>query len=105
MKLITAYVRIEQGAELMRVFHDAGIGGLSSYVVHGISGETSTFLYSKRPFEPDRLPESLKIEIICDEDSVEKIIQFIAQAAKTGAPGDGILAIQTVDQVRRIRDL
>lgn len=105
MKLITAYLRIERGAELMRVLHDAGIGGLSTYVVHGMSGETSTFLYSKRPFEPDRLPESLKIEMFCEEDSIEKILQLIAQAAKTGAPGDGVLAIQSIEQVRRIRDL
>ena len=53
MKLITAYLRIERGEQLMRALHDVGVSGLSAYVVHGISGETSTFLYSKRPFEAE----------------------------------------------------
>lgn len=105
MKLITAYLRIERGEQLMRALHDAGVSGLSAYVVHGISGETSTFLYSKRPFEPSRLPESLKLEVICDDASVEKIVQLITREAKTGAPGDGILSIQPVEQVHRIREL
>jgi nitrogen regulatory protein P-II 1 len=105
MKLITAYVRTERGAQLMRALRDAGISGVSAYIVHGLSGETSTFLYSKRPFEPTRLPESLKLEVICDDVSVEKIVELIAREAKTGAPGDGLLAIQAVEQVHRVRDL
>jgi nitrogen regulatory protein P-II 1 len=105
MKLITAYVRKERAAQLMRVLHDVGVGGLSAYIVHGVSGETSTFLYSNWPFEPSHLPESLKIEVICDENSVDKIVGLIVQEAKTGGPGDGIIAIQAVEQVRRIRDL
>jgi nitrogen regulatory protein P-II 1 len=105
MKIITAYVRTERAAQLMRALHNAGVSGVSAYIVHGVSGETSTFLYSKRPFEPSHLPESLKLEVICDEESVETIIQLIAREAKTGAPGDGIIAIQAIEQVRRIRDL
>lgn len=103
--MVTAYVRTERAAHLLRALHDAGVSGVSAYSVHGVSGETSTFLYSKRPFEPSHLPESLKIEMICDEQSVETIVQLIAREAKTGAPGDGVIAIQPIEQVRRIRDL
>jgi hypothetical protein len=39
-----------------------------------MSGETSTFFYSKRPFEPSHLPESLNIEVICDAESADKIV-------------------------------
>ena len=105
MKFVTAYVRMERAAQLMRELHDADVGGLSAYVVRGMSGETSTFFYSKRPFEPSHLPESLKIEVICDEESADKIVALIARAAKTGAPGDGIIAILSIEQVRRIRDM
>jgi nitrogen regulatory protein P-II 1 len=89
----------------MRELHDAGAGGLSAYVVRGMSGEASTFLYSKRPFEPSHLPETLKIEVICDETSVDRIVELIARQAKTGAPGDGLIAIQTIDLVRKIREM
>ena len=104
MKLVSAYVRMERAAQLMRELHRAGVGGLSAYVVRGMSGETSTFFFSKRPFEPSHLPESLKLEVICDEDSVDKIVALITREAKTGAPGDGIIAIQAIEQVHRIRD-
>lgn len=105
MKIVTAYVRTERAAQLMRELYHAGVGGLSAYIVRGMSGETSNFLYSKHPFEPSHLPETLKVEVICEEESVDKIVGLIVREAKTGAPGDGIIAIQAVEQVRRIRDM
>ncbi len=105
MKIITAYVRTECAPKLMRKLYEAEIGGLTAYTVHGISGETSTFLHSKRPYELSHLPESLKIEVICDDGYVDKIIGLIAQHARTGAPGDGIVAIQDIERVLKIRDI
>jgi nitrogen regulatory protein P-II 1 len=89
----------------MRELHEAGIGGLTAYVVRGMSGEASTFLYSKRPYELSHLPESLKIEVICEDNSVDKIVALIAQQARTGSPGDGIVAVQDVERVVKIRDI
>jgi nitrogen regulatory protein PII len=88
----------------MRELHQAGVGGLTAYTVRGMSGETATFLYSKRPFEVNHLPESLKIEVICDDASTDEIVALIARMAKTGAPGDGIIAIQDVERVVKIRN-
>ncbi len=105
MKIITAYVRTECATKLMRKLYEADIGGLTAYMVRGISGETSTFLHSKRPYELGHLPESLKIEAICDDGCVEKIVELIVQQAWTGSPGDGIIAIQDIEQVLNIRDI
>ena len=105
MKLVIAYIRIKFAADVMRKLHEAGVGGLTAYVVRGMSGETSTFLYSKRPFEINHLPESLKLEVVCAEESVDKIVKLLAQAARTGDPGDGIVAVQDVERVVRIRDV
>jgi len=102
--MIAAYVRVGRAPGLIRHLYNAGVGGLTAYFVRGISGEASTFLYSKRPFEVNHLPESLKIEVICEEGSVDEIVALIAQGAKTGSPGDGIIAIQDVERVVRIRD-
>ena len=88
----------------MRELYEAGVGAITAYVVHGISGETTTFLYSKRPFEVNHLPESVKLEVVCSEESLDKIIQFIARAARTGNPGDGIITVQDVERVVKIRD-
>jgi nitrogen regulatory protein PII len=104
MKMISAYVRTQGSPDLMRELHKAGVGGLTAYTVRGMSGETATFLYSKRPFEVNHLPESLKIEVICDDASTDEIVALIARMAKTGAPGDGLIAIQDVERIVRIRD-
>ena len=105
MKLIIAYIRADCGANVMRELYEAGVGGITAYIVHGISGEASTFLYSKRPFEVNHLPESVKLEVVCADESIDKIVKLVAQTARTGNPGDGIIAVQDVERVVRIRDV
>jgi len=105
MKAITAYVRAECAPKLMRKMYEAHASGLTAYLVRGISGETSTFLHSDRPYELHHLPESPKIEVICDDGSVDRIVGLIAQQARTGSPGDGLIAIQHVERVQRICDI
>jgi nitrogen regulatory protein PII len=105
MKLIIAYIRVDRGANVMRELHKAGVGGITAYAVRGMSGETSTFLYSKRPFEVNHLPESIKLEVVCPEESIDKIVRILAQTARTGNPGDGIIVVQDVERVVRIRDI
>jgi nitrogen regulatory protein P-II 1 len=68
-------------------------------------GETSTFLYSKRPFDIDHLPESVKLEVVCPEESVDKTVKLITQVARAGDPGDGIIAVHDVERVMKIRDI
>lgn len=105
MKLIIAYIRLDRAANVMRELYETGVGGITAYVVRGMSGETSTFLYSKRPFEVNHLPESVKLEIFCSDESVDNIVKLLAQTARTGNRGDGMIAVQDVEKVLRIRDI
>ncbi len=105
MKIVTAYLRAECAPKVIRKLYETGMGGLTAYWVHGISGETSTFLHSKRPYELGHLPESLKVEVVCDHEDVERVVGLIAQQATTGSPGDGFIVIQGVERVLRIQDI
>jgi nitrogen regulatory protein PII len=105
MAMIIAYVRQLRASAVIRALNNAGVGGLTAYAVHGISGEKSTFLHSSYPFEPAHLPESIKVEVICDEGMTDQIVGLIAKEAKTGVPGDGIIAIQHIERVVRIKDV
>jgi nitrogen regulatory protein PII len=105
VKIVSAYVRTHRAAPVVRALHEANIRGLTAYVVHGMSGETSTFLHGLHPFEPANLPETVKIEIVCEDQLVDVIVTTIAQAAKTGYPGDGIIAVQDVQRMERIRSI
>jgi nitrogen regulatory protein PII len=105
MKIVTAYVRMDRAAQVVRALHEAGVRGLTAYGVHGMSGETSTFLHGLRPFDPGNLPETVKVEVICEEGKADSIVTTIAEAARTGYPGDGIIAVQDVEKMARVRDL
>lgn len=84
MKLIIAYIRPDCCANVMRELHEAGVGGITAYRVHGMSPETSTFSYSKRAFEINHFPESITLEVICAEEPSDRNFQSLAQAARTG---------------------
>ena len=105
MKLLTAYIRTERAADVMRALYKAEIGGVTAYEVRGMSGETATFLHSKRPFKVQRLPQAMKVEVVSAEESLDRIIDLLTGAAWTGTPGDGIITVQELDKVLRIREL
>lgn len=105
MKIVKAYVRVNRAAHVVRALHKAGVPGLTAYAVRGLSGETPPSYHGMHPFEPSNLPESVKIEVICEEDLMDEIVKTIAQAAKTGYPGDGIITVEEVERLVRIRDV
>ena len=51
----------------------------------------------------DRLMEQVQIEVFVASDMVERVATAIIDAARTGVPGDGIVAILPVDKVFSIR--
>jgi nitrogen regulatory protein PII len=99
VKLLAAYIRAERAADVMRALHKAEIGGVTTYEVHGMSGETATFLHSNRPFEVRHLPEFIKLEVVCHEEILDRIIELLTGAASTGRPGDGIITVQDLEKV------
>ena len=105
MKMAIAYIRTECTANVMRDLYEAGVGGLTCYMVHGMRSEKPTFLYSTRPFEVHHLPASLKLEVVCSDERIDEVVSLIARGAQTGKRGDGIIAVQDVEKVLRIRDV
>ena len=105
MKMAIAYIRTECAAHVMRDLYEAGVGGITCYMVHGMRTEKPTFLYSTRPFEVHHLPASLKLEVVCSDERIDQIVSLIARAARTGNRGDGIIAVQDVEKVQRIREI
>lgn len=105
MKMVIAYIRTECAAYVMRDLYEVGVGGITCHMVHGMRSEQPTFLYSTRPFEVHHLPAALKLEVICADERSDEITNLIARAARTGDRGDGIIAVQDVEKVLRIREI
>jgi nitrogen regulatory protein P-II 1 len=45
-----------------------------------------------------------KIEIVCGEFEVERIVDIISSNGRTGNPGDGIIYVSEVNKVYRVKD-
>ena len=61
-----------------------------------------TELYRGAEYVVDFLPK-VKIEIVLEDDQVERAIEAIQQAAHTGRIGDGKIFVSTIEEVIRIR--
>ena len=105
MKLLVAYIRPECTSNVMRALYKAGMGGISAYEVRGLRAETKSSLYTHHPFELYHLDEAVKLEAIVTDESIDRMVSLIAEYARTGEPGDGVIAVQEVKNLMRIRDI
>ena len=91
MKKIEAIVRKDKFKDVYQVLEKSGIGGLTVTEAKGFGHHRNG------------LKEKIKIEIYADEFQVDKIVDMIRAVAKTGATGDGKIAVLNLDKLYRIR--
>ncbi|MBY0566118.1 MAG: P-II family nitrogen regulator [Hyphomonadaceae bacterium] len=103
MKLITAIIKPSRLDPVLDALKDAGVGGLTVSEVRGFGRQKGkTEVYRGAEYEVKLLPK-VKIEIVASPETVDKIADAIAAAAKTGKIGDGKIWIVDLDAVSRIR--
>ena len=83
---------------------ELGISGMTITDVRGHGRQKGhTEFYRGREYSTDLLPK-VKLELVILDDMVDKVVQAIVQAAKTGKIGDGKIFVTRVDQAVRIRN-
>jgi nitrogen regulatory protein P-II 2 len=103
MKLITAIIKPFRLDDVRNALNEAGIHGMTVTEVKGFGRQRGhTELYRGAEYVVDFLPKS-KIEIAVDDDIVERVIEAISGAAKTGKVGDGKIFVTNLEQALRIR--
>jgi nitrogen regulatory protein PII len=103
MKLITAIVKPFKLDEVREALAEVGVAGLTVTDVKGFGRQKGhTEVYRGAEYVVDFLPK-IKIEAVVADDLVERAIEAITQASRTGRIGDGKIFVQTVEQVIRIR--
>ena len=84
--------------------HEIGIEGMTVIEVRGHGRQKGhTEFYRGREYTVDLLPK-LKIEMVVADDLVEKAVQAITTAARTGKIGDGKIFLSRIDEAIRIRN-
>ncbi|MGA0792703.1 MAG: P-II family nitrogen regulator, partial [Burkholderiaceae bacterium] len=103
MKLITAIVKPFKLDEVREALAEVGVAGLTVTDVKGFGRQKGhTEVYRGAEYVVDFLPK-IKIEAVVADDLVERAIEAITQASRTGRIGDGKIFVQSVEQVIRIR--
>ena len=103
MKQITAIIKPFKLEEVREALGDVGVSGLTVTEVKGFGRQKGhTELYRGAEYVVDFLPK-VKVEVVVKESDVDRCIEAIVKAAKTGKIGDGKIFVAPVDQVVRIR--
>jgi nitrogen regulatory protein P-II 1 len=101
--LVTAVIKPHKLEEVKDALKGIGITGITITEVKGFGrqgGHTET--YRGAEYTIDFLPK-IKVEILCDTAEADKIIDALADAARTGKIGDGKIWATAVDRVVRVR--
>jgi nitrogen regulatory protein P-II 2 len=103
MKIVMAVIKPFKLDEVREALTGMGIQGLTVTEVKGYGRQKGhTEIYRGAEYAVSFLPK-LKIEVAIASDQVEKVIEAISGAAKTGQIGDGKIFVYTIDQAVRIR--
>ena len=103
MKKIEAVIKPFKLDEVKDALHEIGLQGITVTEAKGFGRQRGhTELYRGAEYLVDFLPK-VKIEIILEETQVERAVEAIQQAARTGRIGDGKIFITSVEEVIRIR--
>lgn len=101
--LVTAVIKPHKLEEVKDALRGIGIQGMTVDEVKGFGrqgGHTET--YRGAEYTVDLLPK-IKVEVLCDTSDADKVIDTIANVARTGNIGDGKVWATSVDRVFRIR--
>ena len=103
MRKIEAVVRPEKLDAVRQALEESGYPGISITEIEGHGMQKGSFQqWRGEQYKLDFLPK-VKVEIVCIDADVEKIIQTILEAAFTGGVGDGKIFVYDVAEVVRIR--
>jgi nitrogen regulatory protein P-II 1 len=103
VKKIEAVIKPFKLDEVKDALHEVGLQGITVVEAKGFGRQKGhTELYRGAEYVVDFLPK-VKIEVVCDDDVVERAVEAIVAAARTGRIGDGKIFVSNIEEVVRIR--
>ncbi|MGQ9813962.1 MAG: P-II family nitrogen regulator [Candidatus Roseilinea sp.] len=102
-KKIEAFIREDALEDVKEALRAIGIMGMNVHEVRGHGRQGGIELaWRGSSYRMDMIPK-LQLNIVLSDHNVEKTVETIIQAARTGEEGDGIIFIYPVEDVIRIR--
>ncbi len=103
MKKIEAIIKPFKLDEVKEALQEIGLQGITVVEAKGFGRQKGhTELYRGAEYVVDFLPK-VKVEVVLQDELLDKAVEAIQKAAKTGRIGDGKIFISTVEEAIRIR--
>jgi nitrogen regulatory protein P-II 1 len=100
---VTAIIKPFKLDEVREALADVGVNGLTVTEVKGFGRQKGhTELYRGAEYVVDFLPK-IRVEMVVADEAVDRVIEAIVRAARTGKIGDGKIFVTAVEQAIRIR--
>jgi len=103
MKKIEAIIKPFKLDEVKEALQELGLQGMTVIEAKGFGRQKGqTELYRGAEYVVDFLPK-IKIEVVLADDQLDKAVDAIQTAARTGRIGDGKIFVSEISEVVRIR--
>ncbi|MEX0700320.1 MAG: P-II family nitrogen regulator [Acidimicrobiia bacterium] len=103
MKLIIAFIKPFKLEEVKDALKGIGVNGMSVGEIRGFGRQSGqTEVYRGAEYKVEFVPK-VRVEVVVDDDNVDRVVSAIEAAARTGEIGDGKIVVVGVEQVLRIR--
>ncbi len=103
MKKIEAIIKPFKLDEVKEALHEVGLQGITVLEAKGFGRQKGhTELYRGAEYVVDFLPK-VKLEIVVEDDMLERAVEAIQTAAHTGRIGDGKIFIVPIEDAIRVR--
>jgi nitrogen regulatory protein P-II 1 len=103
MKLVTAVIKPHQLDAVKEALHAMGVSGMTVSEVQGYGRQKGhTEVYRGAEYTVEFLPK-IRIDVLIDELDVDKVVDAVVAASRTGKIGDGKVWVTSVDEVIRVR--
>jgi nitrogen regulatory protein P-II 1 len=103
VKKIEAVIKPFKLDEVKEALHEIGVSGITVTEAKGFGRQKGhTELYRGAEYVVDFLPK-VRLEIVVDDDQAERVVETIANSARTGRIGDGKIFVSTIESAVRIR--
>jgi nitrogen regulatory protein P-II 1 len=104
MTKVEAVIQVSKLDAVKDALHEVGVEGMTVFEARGHGRQKGhTEFYRGREYTVDLIPK-VKLEIVVADEMVEKIVQAITSAARTGKIGDGKIFLSRIDEAIRIRN-
>lgn len=103
MKLIVAFIKPFKLDQVKDDLRAIGVTGMSVSEIRGFGRQAGqTEVYRGAEYKVEFVPK-IRVEVAVDDSQVDRAVETIETAARTGEIGDGKIIVLPVDQVLRIR--